>query len=158
MEHKVVFITGCSSGIGRALSIEYHRRGFRVIATARNVDSLGDLQKKGITPYGLDVTYTDQIKRIARILKPSSWYRSIEESIFARAQLSQVNATPVEEFAKKFVAALMLDNPPDILRLGNKSRILPLMGTLLSTKLLDSIFKRKFGITNLLNKAGKRNR
>lgn len=37
-------ITGCSSGIGRALAIELTRRGHEVIATARNANTLQDLQ------------------------------------------------------------------------------------------------------------------
>jgi NAD(P)-dependent dehydrogenase (short-subunit alcohol dehydrogenase family) len=38
-----VMITGCSSGIGRAAATELARRGHEVIATARRVESLADL-------------------------------------------------------------------------------------------------------------------
>lgn len=38
-----VLITGCSSGIGRASAIELTRRGHQVIATARRVETLRDL-------------------------------------------------------------------------------------------------------------------
>ncbi len=37
---RVVFITGASSGIGRAAAIEYHRAGARVVAAARSLDKL----------------------------------------------------------------------------------------------------------------------
>ncbi len=37
---RVVFITGASSGIGRACAIEYHRAGGRVVAAARSLDKL----------------------------------------------------------------------------------------------------------------------
>lgn len=40
-----VLITGCSSGIGRALALEMHRRGFQVAATARDVADLAGLDK-----------------------------------------------------------------------------------------------------------------
>ena len=273
MEHKVVFITGCSSGIGKALSCEFHNRGYRVIATARNLDSLIDLRKMGIITYPLDVTKFDQMKQIvsdvirqekridvlvnnagyaligpaielpreeligqfntnvfapiflakevapqmrehggglivnmgsisgiattpfsgaycsskaalhaisdalrleldifnikvvtvqpgaieshfgnaakktiARVLKKDSWYRSVEDSIIARAELSQVNATPSTIFAIKLVSALMVNNPPAIIRLGKKSTTLPLLKAMLPTGTLDSILKRKFGI------------
>lgn len=38
-----VLVTGCSSGIGRALVIELSRRGFGVVASARRLDSLSGL-------------------------------------------------------------------------------------------------------------------
>ena len=45
---KTVLITGCSSGIGEALCQEYLQHGFRVIATARNPDSMQDLQGENL--------------------------------------------------------------------------------------------------------------
>ena len=41
---KRVLITGCSSGIGRALAVELGARGHDVIATARRLETLADLQ------------------------------------------------------------------------------------------------------------------
>jgi NAD(P)-dependent dehydrogenase (short-subunit alcohol dehydrogenase family) len=38
-----ILVTGCSSGIGRALCAELHKRGHRVIATARDAAALADL-------------------------------------------------------------------------------------------------------------------
>ena len=64
MNKKVVFITGCSTGIGRALSEEFHRCGFRVIATARRLESLSDLREKGISTHALDVNNKDQVKHV----------------------------------------------------------------------------------------------
>ena len=40
---KRVLITGCSSGIGRATAVELTKRGYQVIATARRVEALSDL-------------------------------------------------------------------------------------------------------------------
>ncbi|MCG8619903.1 MAG: SDR family oxidoreductase [Desulfobacterales bacterium] len=61
---KVVLITGCSSGIGKALSIALHDRGCRVVATARRPETLADLKAKGMAVYGLDVTDADQAKQV----------------------------------------------------------------------------------------------
>ena len=55
MAPGIVFITGCSSGIGAALAEEFHRRGLRVIATARRVESLSALADKGVRTLALDV-------------------------------------------------------------------------------------------------------
>jgi short-subunit dehydrogenase len=51
----VVLITGCSSGIGRALALAFHARGCRVWATARRVDSLQELAQAGLRTAALDV-------------------------------------------------------------------------------------------------------
>lgn len=53
MPHRVL-VTGCSSGIGRALAVELARRGHAVVATARDLSALDglDLERK----LALDVT------------------------------------------------------------------------------------------------------
>ncbi len=61
---KVILITGCSTGIGRALSEELHRRGHRVAATARRIDSLQDLKSKGMSTYQLDVINQEEARRV----------------------------------------------------------------------------------------------
>ncbi len=44
---RVWFITGCSKGLGRALAETVLQHGDRVVATARNVDTLGSLEEIG---------------------------------------------------------------------------------------------------------------
>ncbi|KAJ6462583.1 putative oxidoreductase,short chain dehydrogenase [Mycena sanguinolenta] len=51
----VVLITGCSSGFGRELSLVALSRGFRVIATARRVETLVAVKEKGAEILSLDV-------------------------------------------------------------------------------------------------------
>ncbi len=60
---RVVLITGCSSGIGRALADESLRRSYRTIATARNPASLADLEDSGSLILPLDVTDPESIDR-----------------------------------------------------------------------------------------------
>jgi NAD(P)-dependent dehydrogenase (short-subunit alcohol dehydrogenase family) len=56
VESKVVLITGCSSGIGRALATVLARQGHTVVATARRVDDLAGLEAAGkVVKLTLDV-------------------------------------------------------------------------------------------------------
>lgn len=56
LRDQVVLITGCSSGIGRALVGEFVRQGQRVVATARRPESIEDLARPGVLIQQLDVT------------------------------------------------------------------------------------------------------
>ena len=55
LEKQVVLVTGCSTGIGRALSRELRARGHRPFATARRLESIADLASEGIDTVQLDV-------------------------------------------------------------------------------------------------------
>ncbi|KAJ7141918.1 NAD-P-binding protein [Mycena crocata] len=62
---KNVLITGCSAGgIGHALAIEFHAKGFHVFATARRLDSMQELSAQGIETLKLDVTDADAIRTL----------------------------------------------------------------------------------------------
>ncbi|KAI0028217.1 NAD-P-binding protein [Vararia minispora EC-137] len=62
---RSVLITGCSAGgIGHALALEYHARGLRVIATARRLEAMEELQAAGITAMKLDVTDVEAVRRV----------------------------------------------------------------------------------------------
>jgi NADP-dependent 3-hydroxy acid dehydrogenase YdfG len=49
-----VLVTGASRGLGRALVVELKKRGHEVIATARRIDDLADLEVAN--KVALDVT------------------------------------------------------------------------------------------------------
>ncbi len=69
-----VWITGASSGIGRASALEFARRGYRVAATARRTDELNTLVEEAsghlgdVTAFPGDITDADGIAAVvARI-------------------------------------------------------------------------------------------
>jgi short-subunit dehydrogenase len=73
---RTAWITGASSGIGRALAIELARRGVKVAASARSADRLAGLARahRGIAPLPLDVldrgAMADAVRSIAGTLGP----------------------------------------------------------------------------------------
>ena len=48
MTNKVIWITGASSGIGKALAIKFSNEGWQVAASARRVNLLKDLNKNNL--------------------------------------------------------------------------------------------------------------
>ena len=79
---KNIWITGASSGIGKALAIKFANEGWKVAASARRVNLLKELDQKNenIHPFPLDVTNIDQCKTVfANIVEK---FADIEISIF----------------------------------------------------------------------------
>ena len=68
LKNQVILITGCSSGIGRALSLELAARGHRVYASARRPETLEDLKSKGIDAVALDVNDGESIKAAVHLV------------------------------------------------------------------------------------------
>ncbi len=58
---RAALVTGCSSGIGRATAACLARAGWPVYASARQPDSLAELEKLGCRPLRLDVTDDDSM-------------------------------------------------------------------------------------------------
>jgi NADP-dependent 3-hydroxy acid dehydrogenase YdfG len=58
---QVVLVTGCSTGIGRALARELKVAGHRPFATARRLDAIADLAAEGLETLRLDVNDRDSI-------------------------------------------------------------------------------------------------
>src|SRR5580700_1204064 len=66
---KVWFITGASTGFGRLLAEEVLKAGGRVIATARKVEQVADLEQQypeTARTFALDVTKPAQIEDVAQ--------------------------------------------------------------------------------------------
>ena len=89
-----VLITGASRGIGRATAAEFARRGHRVVATARDPQSLADLDVDQRLP--LDVTDPASVAAAVRAAGEIDVLVSNAGVIFYAA----VEATPPDKFAQ----------------------------------------------------------
>lgn len=85
----------------------------------------------------------------ALINEDSPWW-PLREGIRARANASQDNPTPALHFARQLLAAVQANKRPRLLRLGNGSRALPLMATLLPKALLERVLSKRFGLAQKL--------
>jgi len=64
-KNTVWLITGCSTGLGRALAQQVLKAGYRVVASARDPSVLGEIVKEhgeAVFTVELDITKPDQIK------------------------------------------------------------------------------------------------
>ena len=76
--NDVVLITGCGSGIGKALARAFHRQGRRVCATARKLDAMADLAAEGIDTHVLDVTCEADVQALLSALQAQGlWVQTL---------------------------------------------------------------------------------
>lgn len=86
---KTILITGCSSGIGAALAREFARRGHRVYATARRLESLAAMRADGIQALQLDVNDDASIARALETVRAQAGHLDL---LVNNAGFSQVGA------------------------------------------------------------------
>jgi len=67
-DKKIIWITGASSGIGKALAIKFAENGWIVAASARRENLLNELKQinQNIYPFPLDVTEIENCKTVAK--------------------------------------------------------------------------------------------
>lgn len=58
-----VFITGCSSGIGKVTAYGLRQRGYRVLASARKESDVAELARQGFDAVRLDLADSESIQR-----------------------------------------------------------------------------------------------
>ncbi|KAF8668095.1 short-chain dehydrogenases reductases (SDR) family [Rhizoctonia solani] len=65
--HSVWLITGCSTGMGRHFALTLLSLGQKVIATARNIDQVRDIEQAGAAVMTVDVTWSpDKLNEVAQ--------------------------------------------------------------------------------------------
>ncbi len=100
---NIALITGCSSGIGRALCKEYLSKGFYVYASARNIHSLEDLadnnQLKKIT---LDVNDSSSIHNAIARIKQDHDHLDVLINNAGYAAMGPLVDMPIEDLRAQF--------------------------------------------------------
>lgn len=117
--------------------------------------ALSDALRMELAPFGIRVV-TVQPGAIASnfgnaarsSLPPESWYLPLANQIQGRANFSQVDATPAQEFSDRLLDIALRPHPPAIIRLGKKSLWLPLLRRLLPLSWLDRILTQRFGLAD----------
>lgn len=81
-DKKIIWITGASSGIGKALAIKFAENGWIVAASARRENLLNELKQinQNIYPFPLDVTEIENCKTIAK--KILEQFKNIDICVF----------------------------------------------------------------------------
>lgn len=100
---KIVLITGCSSGIGRALCEEYLTQDFLVYASARNIHSLEDLpQNDKLIKITLDVNNASSIHNAIAHIKQDHDHLDVLINNAGYAAMGPLIDMPVEDLRAQF--------------------------------------------------------
>ena len=83
MVDKVIWITGASSGIGKALAIKFAKEGWKVAISARRENLLNEIAKtyNDIFPYPLDVTDSKKCELVVNSIKER--FKNVDISVFS---------------------------------------------------------------------------
>ncbi|MBL4798179.1 MAG: SDR family oxidoreductase [Oleispira sp.] len=143
---NIVLITGCSSGIGRALCEEYLSQGFLVYASARNIRSLEDLpQNDKLIKITLDVNNANSINNAIAHIKQDHDHLNVLVNNAGYAAMGPLVDMPVEDLRAQFetnvfapmeltkacLSLLMANNPSSshsnaqVVNIGSVSGITP---------------------------------
>ncbi|KZT33456.1 NAD(P)-binding protein [Sistotremastrum suecicum HHB10207 ss-3] len=141
MSRQIVLITGCSAGgIGFGLAKEFHRRGLRVLATARRVEAMNELATLGIETLPLDVTKEDSISackdRVAQLTEGKLDILVNNAGKFSRSpatdlpldkvrDLFETNVFSVFAMIQAFTPLLVANGGGKILNIGSLNAISP---------------------------------
>jgi NAD(P)-dependent dehydrogenase (short-subunit alcohol dehydrogenase family) len=99
---KAVLITGCSSGIGWATAKRLSEVGWRVYATARNVEKMAPLEESGCRLLALDVTDEGSMRRTVGEVEREEGALGALVNNAGYSQSGAVEAVPMEKVRAQF--------------------------------------------------------
>lgn len=128
-------------------------------ASKAGLHALSDALRMELAPLGIKVITVqpggvtsalgdNASAEVDRWLKEDNLYWSLRDDIIGRAKAQQEGATNAKEFAEDLVLKLT-DNPPPVIRSGNKSTLLPALKRWVPTERLDALLSKKFGLHKL---------
>jgi NAD(P)-dependent dehydrogenase (short-subunit alcohol dehydrogenase family) len=97
-----VLITGCSSGIGRAIAERLGANGWNVFASARRPDSIADLATKGCKLVSLDVTDSASIESAVASIEASDGAVGALINNAGYGLHGAIETTPIYDARKQF--------------------------------------------------------
>jgi len=98
----VVLITGCSTGIGRALAEAFHHWGCTVYATARRLESIQDLAGLGLSTLVLDVVDETSIQSAIRTVTQAEARLDILVNNAGYAAMGPIVEMPLSHLRRQF--------------------------------------------------------
>jgi NAD(P)-dependent dehydrogenase (short-subunit alcohol dehydrogenase family) len=99
---KAVLITGCSSGIGWATAKRLSEVGWRVYATARDVEKIAPLEESGCTLLALDVTEENSMASAVEEVEREEGAVGVLVNNAGYSQSGAVEAVPMEKVRAQF--------------------------------------------------------
>ncbi|MDF7819959.1 SDR family NAD(P)-dependent oxidoreductase [Runella sp. MFBS21] len=99
---QTIVITGCDSGIGRALALEFYGRGHRVYATGLQPAALTDLQHRGLVTQMLDVTDQQNVDALCARLRADGTPVDILINNAGYGAMGPTIEMPLEEVRRQF--------------------------------------------------------
>jgi len=99
---KAVLITGCSSGIGRASALRLAGSGWKVYATARKPETLGDLEQAGCTTLALDVTDEQSMLAAVEQIEQAEGAIGVLVNNAGYSQSGAIETVPLEAVRRQF--------------------------------------------------------
>ncbi|GAB3551473.1 SDR family oxidoreductase [Noviherbaspirillum agri] len=122
---RTALITGCSSGIGRALAGQFHRAGYQVYATARRPETLVELSGAGMRTVALDVTDADSIAALRALMEAEGVKLDVLVNNAGYGAMGPIVEMPLAELRRQFetnvfsTVALVQAVLPRLLAAGN---------------------------------------
>ncbi len=99
---NAVLVTGCSSGIGRATAERLANRGWTVYASARRVESIGDLEAKGCKLLALDVTDEASMREAVDSVEREQGAVGVLVNNAGYSQSGTVEEVPLDDVRRQF--------------------------------------------------------
>ncbi len=102
MQSRVALVTGCSSGIGRELTLQLARAGWHVFAGARRPQTLTDLAGEQITPLELDVNKPSHLRHAVEVIEKKFGKLDLLVNNAGYGAMGPLVEMPLEEVRRQF--------------------------------------------------------